>query len=115
MTRRLGRACGFAVLLFSPLLGCRARRAGCAECGTVVVAAVGEPTSLVPPLVSETVGRDISDQVYERLANLAPGAAPIDLTAYRPGLADRWERIDSLTWRFHLRPRARWHDGRRVT
>jgi peptide/nickel transport system substrate-binding protein len=69
----------------------------------------------VPPLVSETVGRDISDQVYERLANLAPGAAPIDLTAYRPGLADHWERIDSLTWRFHLRPGARWHDGRRVT
>jgi peptide/nickel transport system substrate-binding protein len=103
------------VVLFSPILGCRARRASCAECGTVVVAAVSEPSSLVPPLVSETVGRDISDQVYERLANLAPGAAPIDLTAYRPGLADRWERIDSLTWRFHLRPGARWHDGRRVT
>jgi peptide/nickel transport system substrate-binding protein len=81
----------------------------------VVVAAVSEPSSLLPPLVSETVGRDISDQVYERLANLAPGAAPIDLTAYRPGLADRWERVDPLTWRFHLRRGARWHDGRRVT
>jgi peptide/nickel transport system substrate-binding protein len=104
-----------AVLLVGPLLGCRARTTSCAECGTVVIAAVSEPTSLVPPLVFETVGRDISDQVFERLANLAPGAAPIDLTAYRPGLADRWERVDSLSWRFHLRPGARWHDGRRVT
>ena len=35
--------------------------------------------------------------------------------AYRPGLAERWERIDSLNWRFHLRPGARWHDGQPVT
>ncbi|MGH7498365.1 MAG: peptide ABC transporter substrate-binding protein, partial [Gemmatimonadales bacterium] len=26
-----------------------------------------------------------------------------------------WERVDSLTWRFHLRPGARWQDGRPVT
>jgi peptide/nickel transport system substrate-binding protein len=65
--------------------------------------------------VVETVGRDIGDQVYERLADLAPGAAPIDSTAYRPALADRWERVDSLSWRFHLRPGARWQDGRPVT
>ena len=102
--------------LLPPLmLGCSDRPPGCGDCGTVVVAAVSEPTSLIPPLVAETVGRDISDQVYERLANLAPGAAPIDLTAYRPGLADHWERVDSLSWRFHLRPGARWHDGRKVT
>jgi peptide/nickel transport system substrate-binding protein len=30
-------------------------------------------------------------------------------------LAEKWERVDSLTWRFHLRPSARWHDGRPVT
>jgi peptide/nickel transport system substrate-binding protein len=115
MIRRFGRPFELAVVLLPLLIGCQEHKAGCPDCGTVVVAAVSEPTSLVPPLVSETVGRDISDQVYERLANLAPGAAPIDLTAYRPGLADHWERIDSLTWRFHLRPGARWHDGRRVT
>jgi peptide/nickel transport system substrate-binding protein len=115
MTGWSGRPIGLAALLLPALLGCRDRKAGCADCGTVVVAAVSEPTSLVPPLVSETVGRDISDQVFERLANLAPGAAPIDPAAYRPGLAERWERLDSLTWRFHLRPGARWHDGKLVT
>jgi peptide/nickel transport system substrate-binding protein len=81
----------------------------------VVIAAIGEPSSLVPPLVFETVGRDISDQVFERLANLESGASPIDPEAYHPGLARRWERVDSLTWRFHLRRGARWQDGRPVT
>jgi peptide/nickel transport system substrate-binding protein len=87
----------------------------CDECGTVVIAAAGEPTSLLPPLVFETVGRDITDQVFERLADLAPDAAPIDPAGYRPGLADRWERVDSLALRFHLRPGARWQDGAPVT
>ncbi|MEO8636777.1 MAG: peptide ABC transporter substrate-binding protein [Gemmatimonadales bacterium] len=87
----------------------------CARCDTLVIAATGEPAAVFPPLVGESVGRDIGDQVYERLADLAPGAAPIDLTAYRPGLAERWERIDSLAWRFHLRPGARWQDGQPVT
>ena len=105
------------ILIPSLLLGagCRDAAGSCANCGTVVVAAVNEPASLVPPLVYETVGRDITDQIFERLANLAPGASPIDLKAYRPGLAQRWERLDSLTWRFRLRPDARWHDGRPVT
>jgi ABC-type oligopeptide transport system substrate-binding subunit len=57
--------------------------------------------------VDETVGRDIGDQIFERLAVLAPGGAPIDTTAYRPALAVQWERRDSLTWRFRLRPDAR--------
>lgn len=94
---------------------CQDRRAGCDQCGTVVVAATGEPSSLVPPLVGETVGRDISDQVYERLAYLRSRASPIDAGSFEPGLAEKWERVDSLTWRFHLRPESRWHDGVAVT
>ncbi|MDQ5840857.1 MAG: ABC transporter substrate-binding protein, partial [Chloroflexota bacterium] len=97
------------------LLGCGDRQAGCSDCGTVVVAATSEPSSLVPPLVDQTVGRDIGDQIYERLAYLEPRASPIDPASYRQGLAQRWERIDSLTWRFHLRPGARWQDGRPVS
>ena len=87
----------------------------CARCDTVVVAAIGEPATILPPLVDESVGRDIGDQIFERLALLAPGGAPIDTAAYRPALAAEWERRDSLTWRFRLRPDARWHDGRPVT
>jgi peptide/nickel transport system substrate-binding protein len=95
--------------------GCGRERRACPECETLVVAAVSEPSTLLPPLVGETVGRDISDQVFERLADLRPGAASIDTSGYQPALAARWERLDSLTLRFHLRPGARWHDGRPVT
>jgi peptide/nickel transport system substrate-binding protein len=87
----------------------------CPRCDTVVVAATGEPDALLPPLVGETVGRDVGDLVFERLASLAPGAAPVDSSEYRPGLAARWDRVDSVTLRFHLRPGARWHDGAPVS
>jgi peptide/nickel transport system substrate-binding protein len=79
------------------------------------VAAAGEPVTLIPPLIADAVGRDVSDLIFERLADLRPGASPIDPNAYAPRLSDHWERIDSLTWRFHLRPDARWHDGSPVT
>ncbi|HEX7337271.1 MAG TPA: ABC transporter substrate-binding protein [Gemmatimonadales bacterium] len=110
-----GRRPWFVLLTLTLVAGCSDRRADCPECGTVVIAATGEPSSLVPPLVYETVGRDISDQMFERLAYLKPRSSPIDAGSFRPGLAQRWERIDSLNWRFHLRPGARWQDGRTVT
>lgn len=96
------------------LAGCQPE-APCARCDLIVIAATGEPASVLPPLVAETVGRDISDQMFERLADLEAGGAPIDPAAYRPRLAARWERVDTLTLRFHLRPDARWQDGHPVT
>jgi peptide/nickel transport system substrate-binding protein len=103
-------------LMIVALFACR-DQADCPRCDTVVVAAVGEPASILPPLAAGglSVGRDIGDQVYERLAVLEPGAAPIDTGGYRPELAATWERRDSLTWRFSLRPGARWQNGRPVT
>src|SRR4051812_15373026 len=112
---RSGRLRTALFSILSLLVACARRPSVCPDCGTVVIAATGEPASLVPPLVSETVGRDISDQIYERLAYLSPGASPIDQNGYQPGLAERWERIDSLAWRFHLRPKGRWQDGRPIT
>jgi peptide/nickel transport system substrate-binding protein len=91
------------------------RGSACADCGTIVIAAAGEPSALLPPLAIETIGRDVGDLIYERLADLAPGGAPVDTAAFRPGLASSWERIDSLSLRFHLRPGARWQDGQPLT
>jgi len=74
-----------AVLL--ALLGCRPSAARCAECGgTAVVAAIGEPNSILPPLVYETVGRDIGDLIFERLADLKAGGSPVDTEAFVPRL-----------------------------
>jgi peptide/nickel transport system substrate-binding protein len=101
------RSLWVGILLLS---GC-GRAAPCVRCDTLVIAATGEPASLLPPLVGETVGRDVSDLIFDRLAELPGGASPLDSSNYRPRLATRWERVDSLTLRFHLRPEARWHDG----
>ena len=111
--RRSARRRGAAALLVLAAAGCAAERA--APSGTIAIAAIGEPSVLLPPAAYETVARDIGDLVYERLATLAPGGSPVDTSDFRPALAGRWERIDSLSWRFHLRPGARWHDGRPVT
>lgn len=112
--RRWSRLVASAVLA-TTAMACGRDRGECGRCGTVVIAATGDPSHLLPPLAYESVARDIGDQVYERLADLAPGGTPIDDSAYRPGLAARWERVDSLTWRFHLRPGAHWQDGQPVT
>jgi peptide/nickel transport system substrate-binding protein len=109
------RAAAIASLIVLAAGGCRDREADCRECDTVVIAATGEPSVLLPPLVYESVGRDISDLLFERLVSLKPGGVPIDTSAYRPGLAAAWSRVDSVTWRFRLRPGARWHDGHPVT
>jgi peptide/nickel transport system substrate-binding protein len=113
---RFSRSTGLSLLgpLALVIAGC-GQEETCARCDTVVVAAISEPATILPPLVEETVGRDIGDQIFERLAVLTPGGAPIDTSAYRPGLATEWVRQDSLTWRFRLRPAARWHDGRPVS
>jgi peptide/nickel transport system substrate-binding protein len=104
-----------ALLTLAVAAGCGRDRGDCPTCDTVAIAAISEPATILPPLVDESVGRDIGDQIFERLAVLAPGGAPIDTSAFRPALAARWERRDSLTWRFRLRPGARWHDGRPLT
>lgn len=108
-----GRSAGY--LLALAISACTKPDAPCERCDVMVVAATGEPSTLVPPLIGETVGRDITDFVFERLANLEPGAVPTDTASYSPGLATRWERIDSLSWRFELRSGAKWHDGIPVT
>jgi len=103
------------LLLILVAAACGRDRRDCPTCGTATVAAIGEPASILPPLVEESVGRDIGDQIFERLAVLETGAAPIDTAAYRPALAAAWERRDSVTWRFRLRPDARWQDGTPLT
>jgi peptide/nickel transport system substrate-binding protein len=99
-----------AVGLFLAADGCR-ERASCPHCDTLVISAAGEPDALLPPLVGETVGRDVSDLIFDRLAELRAGGSPLDSTAYDARLAARWDRVDSVTLRFHLRSGARWHDG----
>lgn len=109
------RLAGAAAGVLIAAAACAKPAPSCPACDTLVLAATGEPSTLIPPLVRETVGRDISDLVFERLATLRRGGSPIDTAAFEPALASTWRRVDSLTWRFTIRAGAQWHDGRPVS
>ncbi|MGH7531107.1 MAG: ABC transporter substrate-binding protein [Gemmatimonadales bacterium] len=90
---------------------------GCtgAYCGTLVIAAIGEPHTLLPPVTEEIVARDIEEQLFLKLADVGMSLNTVGDEDFQPVLAERWEWDGPLTLVFHLDPRARWHDGRPVT
>ena len=94
-----------------------ARKGGCTGdyCGTLVFASVGEPETLLPPVVQSSSARDVSDQLFLKLADLGMLTNTIGDEDFTPLLADRWDWDDPLTLAFHIDPRARWHDGEPVT
>ena len=96
--------------------GCT-RRGGCRGdyCGTLVIAAPGEVTTLLPPVTDAALDRDVFDQLFLKLADIGPEANTIGERGFEPQLAERWEWTGPLTLTFHLDPRARWQDGRPVT
>jgi peptide/nickel transport system substrate-binding protein len=80
--------------------------------GTMVVAQPAEPGSLLPALVGTSIERQITDLIYDRLAEIGDDLNTVGDRGFRKQLAERWEWApDSLSIAFHLDPRARWHDG----
>lgn len=84
--------------------------------GTIVIATLDDPGTLFPPFVMTTSAKQISEQIYDYLADVGPNLDTRDEKSYRAELADSWRwSADSLSLAFHLNPRARWHDGQPVT
>ena len=72
-----------------------------------------EPGTLLPPLVGLSISdRQVTDLLYDRLAEIGDDLNTVGDKGFKPQLAERWEWApDSLSIVFHLDPRARWHDG----
>ena len=69
------------------------------------------PRSSDPARASVPPETDLVRAIYEGLTELDP----VTLEA-RPALADEWTASDdNRTWTFHLRPGARWSNGKQVT
>jgi peptide/nickel transport system substrate-binding protein len=85
--------------------------------GTVVIVAGGTgSTPMIPPLAIDAFGRLVSDNVYERLADIGPDLNAVGDRGFTPRLARSWQwASDSLSIAFAVDPRAKWHDGRPVT
>ncbi len=80
--------------------------------GTLVLATTADPAHLLPVLVKGTEEAQISDQIFDRLADIGPELNTIGDAGWTPRLARSWDwGADSLSLAFHIDPRARFHDG----
>jgi peptide/nickel transport system substrate-binding protein len=80
--------------------------------GTMVVATPAEPTTLLPPLQGTIIEKQITDLLFDRLADIGNDLNTVGDKGFVPQLAERWDWGPDSTWiAFHLNPKARWHDG----
>ena len=84
--------------------------------GTLVISTTGDPGTLFPPFASTVQAKQITEQIYDYLADVGSDLNTRNEKGFRLGLSDRWRwSADSLMLAFHINPRAKWHDGRDVT
>jgi peptide/nickel transport system substrate-binding protein len=85
---------------------------GAATGGTVLIALVGTPKTLLPALLQNEHEQAIVEVLYDRLAEIGPSLDVMALDQFTPRLASAWTwSTDSLSIAFTLDARVRWHDG----
>src|SRR5579864_4712668 len=96
------------LMLALTLLTVVGSQSGCGSHGDrpIVIASVGDVSSLDPHLldVNHPTGSVIWS-LFDSLVRRGPDGGDL------PRLALSWDRLDELTWRFHLRPGVRFQDG----
>ena len=84
--------------------------------GTLVISTTQDPGTLFPPLIGTVQAKQITEQIYDYLADVGPEMNTRGDKGFRPQLTDGWRwSNDSLSLTFHINPRAKWHDGLAVT
>jgi peptide/nickel transport system substrate-binding protein len=80
--------------------------------GTIAIAASGDADNLIPPLTFSIQGKQITDQIFDNLADVGEGLNTVGDRGFSPRLARSWSwSADSAEIDFHVDPHARWHDG----
>ncbi|MES2179062.1 MAG: peptide ABC transporter substrate-binding protein [Gemmatimonadota bacterium] len=83
--------------------------------GTIVIATSTDASTMLPPLVSGIVDRQVTDLLYDRLADIGQNLNTVGDKDFTAQLAERWEwATDSLSIVFFINPHAMWHDGQPV-
>jgi peptide/nickel transport system substrate-binding protein len=80
-----------------------------ADPSTVTMLIESSPTSLDPRIGTDAQAEHIDSLLFDALVRRDENFG------LQPFLATSWENSDPLTWRFHLRTDARFHDGRPLT
>lgn len=75
--------------------------------GTLRIGMQTDPVGLDPHLSSATATRNMMEHIYDTLVFYSAEGR------FKPGLAESWTTSqDGLTWTFHLRRNAKFHNGR---
>ena len=126
MRRRTPGALSLAALLTLTLAACPggdrgdkrgaggggAAAAGTPENGGTVIIATSNVDVLIPQLSVNVSAKNVTDQMFDYLADIGENLNTVGDAGFTPRLATRWEWApDSLSITFHLDARARWHDG----
>jgi len=83
--------------------------------GTIVVASAADPDNLLPPVARTVASKEVTDLIFDRLADIGPALNTVGDAGFEPRLATSWSwSHDSLQLTLHLDPRARWQDGKPV-
>lgn len=106
---------GSLVCLTAIACGRPADNAGGDTGGTIIVATGQDAEAVLPPLVYTTVGRMITDLIYEPLADISDSLNAVGDLGFTGRLAKSWTwAADSQSIAFHIDPAAKWQDGRPV-
>jgi peptide/nickel transport system substrate-binding protein len=112
---QLARYCCCVLVLIA--VACADQRSGSsgAAGGTLVIAAPPASDPLLPPLANVQTTRQVTDNLFETLAEIGPQLGTVGDAGFEPRLARSWEwSPDSTSIAFSIDPRARWHDGQPV-
>ena len=83
--------------------------------GTVIVSTAADAGTLLPPIIALITDREVTDLLYDRLADIGNNLSTVGDKGFKPQLAEKWDwSPDSLSIAFHINPRAKWHDGQPV-
>lgn len=108
-----------SVLAFTLLAGCgdslKLPGSSGSSGGTIVVATTAEPDALFPPVATTIQGRQVTELLFDNLAQVGTKMNTLGDGGFEPRLAKSWTwGRDSLSIAFHLDPAAKWHDGKPV-
>lgn len=80
--------------------------------GTLAISTGGDPDVLIPSLVQSVQAGQMTDMIYDRLADIGDSLGIVNDKGFTPRLADHWTwSVDSLSIAFHINQKAKWHDG----
>src|ERR1700751_89934 len=93
------------ISLLLPISGCSSKPSG----DTLVMIIESSPTNLDPRVGIDAQSERIDELIFDALLTRD------EHLSVQPGLAERWDVPDPLTYIFHLHAGVRFHDGRPLT